>query len=130
MNPRYALPVASLLTLLLLVSHLAGDIIHGYERGATGAFVGVVTAPVVWLCGTLLWGDRRSGHVIMLLGGLLAMYVAYLHMSGAGVGVSPKVAGDFSFVLILLALAVTGAFSVVLSVRGLWSLRRATGAQP
>ena len=48
-------------------------------------------------------------------------------MNGEGVGVASGIAnssGGFFFVWTLIALGVTGLFSVILSARGLWSLRR------
>jgi hypothetical protein len=48
-------------------------------------------------------------------------------MKGTGVGVASGIAnssGGFFFIWTLLALGVTGLFSVILSARGLWSLRR------
>jgi hypothetical protein len=48
-------------------------------------------------------------------------------MRGKGVGVASSLAnssGHFFFVWTLIAIGVTGLFSVILSVRGLWSLRR------
>jgi hypothetical protein len=80
---------------------------------------------VVWLYGTLLLGERRSGYVITLLGALLALGMPVIHMRGAGVGGEfAKSSGAFFFVWVLLALGVTATFSVILSARGLWSLRR------
>jgi hypothetical protein len=80
---------------------------------------------VVWLYGTLLLGERRSGYVITLLGALLALGMPVIHMRGAGVGGEfAKSSGAFFSVWTLLALGVTGTFSVILSVRGLWSLER------
>jgi len=38
---------------------------------------------VVWLCGTLMLGERRSEYIIMLLGSILG-FALVLHMSGAG----------------------------------------------
>jgi hypothetical protein len=79
---------------------------------------------VVWLYGTLVLTERRSGYVIILLGSLLGLAVPVVHMMGKGVG--GKIAqssGGFFFVWTLLALGVTALFSVILSVRGLWNLR-------
>jgi hypothetical protein len=80
---------------------------------------------VVWLYGALVLAERPSGYVIMLLGSLLAFGVPVLHMKGKGVGVASGIAqssGGFRFVWMLIALGVTGLFSAILSVRGLWSL--------
>ena len=78
----------------------------------------------------LLFAERRSGHIIMLVGLLLALLMVVVHTRGPGDVVSgefAKSAGAFFFVWTLMALGVTGMFSVILSVRGLWSLRRTTG---
>jgi len=70
---------------------------------------------------------RRSGHVLMLLGGLLGSVVPLAHMRGAGL-VGGRIVGSggiFFWVWTLVALGVTATVSVVLSARGLWSLRQA-----
>ena len=82
---------------------------------------------VVWLYGTLVLAERRSGYVIILLGSLLGLAVPLIHRMGKGVGVGGNIAnssGAFFFVWTLIALSVTTLFSVILSARGLWSLRR------
>ena len=71
--------------------------------------------------------ERRSGYVIMLFASLLSLVIPVLHMMGKGVMHGSRVAnssGAFFFIWTLLALGVTALFSVILSVRGLWSLRR------
>jgi hypothetical protein len=80
---------------------------------------------VVWLYGALVLAERRTGYVITLLGSLLSFAVPVLHTKGKGVGVASGIAnssGGFFFIWTLIALGVTGLFSVILSVRGLWSL--------
>jgi len=55
------------------------------------------------------------------------LVVPVVHMKGKGVGVASGIAnssGGFFFVWTLIALGVTALISVILSVRGLWSLRR------
>src|SRR5512133_200848 len=119
------LVIASLLSILFATFHLADDIIRGYEKGGLPNLV-ILPICVVWLCGTLLLNNRRSGYVIMLLGSLLGLLVPYFHMRGNGVGVSPRVVGTsgaFFFVWTMLAIGVTSLFSVVLSTIGLWSMR-------
>jgi hypothetical protein len=60
-----------------------------------------------------------------VLASFFAAIMPAVHMSGAGVG--GKIAessGGFFFIWTLIALGVTGSFSLILSVGGLWRLRR------
>lgn len=123
---RSILVITSLLTLLLLTAHLAGDIVYGYEKGGLSNLVAIPIV-VVWLYATLLLAERRSGYIITLLLSLLGLLVPVIHMTGKGVGLASRMAnsnGHFLFVWTLLLIGVTSLFSVILSVRGLWSLRR------
>jgi len=125
MKNSVMLTIASLLSLLFLTFHLAGDIKYGFEPGGLSNLVVTVLVSVIWLYGALLLSERRSGHIIMLLGGLVAMFVPYVHMKGKGVGVASRLAGTsghFFFVWTLLAIGVLGLFSVILAARGLWSM--------
>jgi hypothetical protein len=120
------LTVTSLLLIILTMVHLAQDIAYGYEPGNINNLIAVPIA-VVWLYGTLLLSERRSGHIIMLIGSLLAMGMPVIHvMFAAGVfhGALAGSSGPYLFVWTLHMLGVTGMFSLILSVRGLWSLRR------
>jgi len=124
MKPKDMLTIASLLSLLFLTFHLADDIVRGFEPGGVSNLIGAVLISGVWLYGTLVLSERRSGHIIMLLGSLLALFVPYVHMKGKGVGVASRLAntsGHFFFVWTLLALGMLGLFSVILSARGLWN---------
>jgi hypothetical protein len=120
------LTIASLFSLLLLTFHLTGDIIFGWERGGLANLAGVTVIGVVWLYGVLMFRERLPGYIVALLGGLLSVFVPYIHMSGKGVGVASRMAGysgHFFFVWSLLMLGVSGLFAAILSARGLWSLR-------
>ena len=124
MNPNNLLTIASLLSITLFTLHLADDIVVGIEQGDVNDVVGGTLICTVWLCGTLLLRGRLLGYIITLVGGLLGAVVPFLHFSGKGVGGEfAKVPGAYFFICTLLALAVTGTFSIVLSVLGLWSLR-------
>src|SRR5689334_5143964 len=123
MKDNTLLTITSLLTMLLLTFHLADDVARGFEPG-TLANLGGVLVLVVWLCATLLFGDRLSGYVIVILGSLLGTFVPYVHFRHAGVGRVVKAGGAFFFVWTLLALEATALLSLILCVRGLWSLRR------
>jgi hypothetical protein len=125
MKHNVTLTITSLLSMLFFVFHWADDIVRGFAGGGVSGLGGVLIL-VVWLYGALVLADRRSGHVIMLLGSLGALGVLVLHMSGAGLvgGRIANSSGIFLWVWTLLALGVTGAFSAILSVLGLWSLQR------
>ena len=123
MKHNVMLTVASLLSILFMTFHLTDDIVREMEKGGASNLVAVPIL-VVWLYGTLVLAERRSGYVIILLGSLLGAGVPVIHMMGKGVG--GKIAqssGGFFFVWTLIALGVTALFSVILSVRGLWTLQ-------
>ena len=115
------LPITSLLSIIFGTFHLADDIAPGMSPGGLSNLFAVVIC-VVWLYGTLVLAERRSGYIIILVFSLLSMGVPVIHMRGVGVGFGTIRSGGFFFVWTLLALGVTASFSVILSVRGLWSL--------
>jgi hypothetical protein len=128
MKQNLLLTIASLLSVLFMTFHLADDIVRGMEPGGLSSLIAVPIL-VVLLYGTLVLAERRSGYVIILLGSLLFLVVPIIHMKGKGVGVASGIAnssGGFFFVWTLIALGVTALISVILSVRGLSSLRRTT----
>ena len=128
MKQNLMLTITSLLSLLFLTFHLTDDIVRGFEPGGLSNLIGGVLISVVWLYGTLVLAERRSGYVIMFLLSLFSLVVPYIHMSGKGVGVASRLAnssGHFFFVWTLLAIGGLGLFSVILSARGLWSLQKA-----
>ena len=120
------LTISSLLLLLLLTFHIAGDIVYGWEPGGLANLIMVVPFSVVWLYATLVLAERRSGYIIIFLLSLFSLVVPYIHMSGTkGVGVASRLAGHqghFFFVWTLFAIGVLGLFSAILAARGLWSL--------
>jgi hypothetical protein len=119
------LTIASLLLVLFLTFHVADVIVYGFEPGGLSNLVGTVLITVVWLYGTLVLTERRSGYIIMLLGSLFSLVVPVVHMKGKGVGVTSRLgntSGHFFFVWTLIAIGVIGLFSAILSARGLWSL--------
>ena len=125
MNPRDTLAITSLLSVLLFAFHWADEISRGMEVGTLSAFGGIVIL-VVWLTGTLVLGDRRSGYIISLIGGILGLGVLVLHMTGKGMTggrIPPNSPGAFFWVWTLIALGSTSTISAILAARGLWSLR-------
>ena len=125
MKNSVMLTISSLLLVLFLTFHLADDIRRGFEPGGLSNLVVMVLISVVWLYGTLVLAERRSGYIIMLLLSLFSLVVPYVHMKGRGVGVTSRLAnssGHFFFVWTLIAIGVLGLFSAILSARGLWNL--------
>ena len=126
MKHNAILVVTALLSILLLTLHITDDIVRGISKAESSNIALIVF--VVLLYGTLVLADRRSGHVIMLIVGLLAAAMPVMHMRGAHYGDIAKSAGGFFFVWTLWALGGLGGLTFVLSVRGLWSLRRNPGS--
>ena len=122
MKHSVMLAIASLLSILFCTFHLADDIVRGMEKGGLSNLIAIPIL-VVWLYGTLVLAERRSGYVIILLGSLLGLAIPVVHMRGAGVGaqIARNPSGGFFFVWTMIALGVTALFSVILSARGLWS---------
>src|SRR5436189_401322 len=121
MKNNLMLTIASLLSILFATFHLADDIDRGMSPGGLPNLVAVVIC-VIWLYGTLVLAERRSGYIIILVASLLLMGVPVIHMRGVGVGFGTTRSGGFFFIWTLLAIGVTTLFSVILSARGLWSL--------
>src|SRR5476649_3032638 len=122
MKHHVLLTIASLLSILLLTLHISDDIVRGISNAEPSNTALLVLA--VFLYGTLVLGERRSGHVIMLLVGLFAAAMPVIHMRGAHYGEIAQSPGGFFFVWTLWALGGLGGFTFILSARGLWSLRR------
>jgi hypothetical protein len=105
--------------------HHADDIVRGIAPGGYSNLVPVIFL-VAWLYGTMLvLAEKRSGYITVLVLSLLGMGIPVVHMTGAGLvgGDIANSGGAFFFVWTLITLGVTSLFSVILSVRGLWSLR-------
>lgn len=131
MKNTLTLTVTSLLSILFLTFHFTSDTLHARAGTpeAGGSTLVAVPILVVWLYGTLVLTERRSGYVIMLLGSLLGLLVPIVHVIGAGGifrGEIARSSGAFLFVWTLHALSVTALFSLILSVLALWNLRRPT----
>jgi len=108
MKAKATLTITSLLSILLFAFHWADDIVRGISPGGVSGLGGVLIL-VVWLYGTLVLGEHRSGYIIMLLGSIGGLGVLVIHMRGAGL-VGGRIAnsnGVFFWVWTLLALGVT-----------------------
>lgn len=129
MKRDLTLTIMSLLSILFVTFHLAQDTLHARAGSpeAGGSTIVAVPILVVWLYGTLVLAGRRSGYVIMLVGSILAMLMPVFHVIGPrGIftGEFAKYSGAFLFFWTFLVLGITGMLSFILSVEGLWRLRR------
>jgi hypothetical protein len=121
MKHNVTLTITSLLSILLLTLHISDDIVRGISKAEPSNTALIVL--VVFLYGTLVLAERRSGYVIMLLVGLFAAGMPVIHMRGAHYGEIARSAGGFFFVWTLWALGGLGGFTFLLSAGGLWRLR-------
>ena len=124
MKQSVTLTITSLLSILFMTFHLADDIVFEMASPRFASLFAVLIL-VIWLYGTLVLAERRSGYIIILLGSLLGLLVPVIHMKGArGVlgGEIGKSTQAFFFVWTLLALGVTAMFSSLLSAHALWRL--------
>ena len=122
MKRSVILTITSLVSILLSTFHLSDDVVRGFEPGGFKNVSGAVML-AVWLFGTLVLAGRRSGYIIILLGSILATVMPLAHMRGAGLvgGRIANSSGVHFWVWTLLTLQITGIFSLILSVLGLWS---------
>ena len=119
MKPNTLLTIMSLLSILLMTLHITDDIVRGISPAAPHN-VGAVVIFVVWLVGTLMLTGRRSGYVIMLLGGLFAAAMPILHMTGARYPAVATSSGGFFFIWSLIVVGTTGTLAFILAARALW----------
>jgi hypothetical protein len=125
MKRNIILTITSLLSILLLSFHLTQDALRekpGTWPAGPGNLVAILIL-LVYLCGTVLLAGRRSGYVIMLIGGLFAAGMPVLHLTSPRFGLVPRPGAAF-FMWTLIALGVTGTFSIILAARDLWNLKR------
>jgi hypothetical protein len=117
------LTVASLISLVLLPLHVGGDVALGLDKG--GAMLMFVLLPILLViaCGTLLLAERKSGHVIMFVGGFVALAMPIIHRNNGFTPTVAQASGGIFFIWTLVALGVTGGLAMILSVRSLWNLR-------
>ena len=122
MKPN-TLTVASLISIILLPFHIGGDVVLGLDRGGPGLAFVVVPVLLLVACGTLLLAERRSGHIIMLLGGVATLAMPIIHRNNGFTPAIAKAPGGLFFIWTLVAHGVTGGLVIILSVLGLWNLR-------
>ena len=124
MKQTAMLTTASLLSILFMTFHMAGDILF---RMAPAGLVNllVVFIFVVQLYGTLVLAGRRAGYIIIFFGSALGLLITVVHMKGTRGLLGGDIGNSgqaFLFVWTLLALGVTATFSLILSASALLSL--------
>ena len=127
MNKNAMLKITSLLSLLFLTLHVTDDIVRGISKAESSNTALIVL--VVLLYGTLMLAEWRWAYVITFIVGLFAAGIPVMHMRGAHYPQIAASPGGFFFVWTLWALGALGGVTMILSVRGLWSLRRG-GTRP
>ena len=96
MKRNTMLIVAALLSLLFLTLHITDDIVRGISKAESSNTALLVLA--VFLYGTLVLPERRSGHLIILLIGLIAAAMPVIHMRGCHITAkSPNPQAAFSW---------------------------------
>ena len=119
MKHNVLLIVISLLSILLFSIHVTDDIVRGMDDWGPENILGVFIL-VVWLYGTLVLPARRSGQVIMLLGGIFAALMPVIHMRGTAVTREfARSSGAFFFLWTLLVIGAIGTLSAILAVRAM-----------
>ena len=131
MKHRVTLIITSVLSILLFSLHWADEVARGLEKGTVSSAGGLLIL-AVWLSGALVFGERRSGLIIMLVGSILASGVPILHMMGRGLVLGRYGTTNnnamFFWVWTNIALGASGMLSLVLSVRELWTRRARSGS--
>jgi hypothetical protein len=120
MKRSVMLTTSSLLSIVLIMLHVSDDIVRGLDKARPLNLIAVAILSV-WLYGTLVLTERRSGYIITLIGGIFAAGMPIIHLRGTGIVNIVKSSGGFFFLWTLFALGVLGVFSIILSVRGLVS---------
>ena len=127
MKYNRSLIISSLLSIVLFSIHLAGDIMYGLDKFGLNMLTAFAILTFL-LFGTLVLNTRRSGHIIMLLGGIFSLGMPIIHVRGTSLTRIIE-GGGWLFVWTLLALGTLGMFTIVLAARELWIQRSQRSAQ-
>ncbi len=122
MNRNVTLTITSLLSILLLTLHVSDDIVRGISKAEPSNTALFVLA--IFLYGTLVLAQRRSGLAIMLLVGLFAAAMPVIHMRAVLYSEIARSPGGLFFVWTLWALGGLGGVTLILSARGLWTSKQ------
>jgi len=122
MRKNDLLALMSLISLVLLSVHVADDYVQGFDKHVVDNPYGILFFVVV-ACGIFLFRDRMIGRVILLLGGLSFVAMPIMHLNGRVPADFARAEGALRFVWTLYAIGTTGALTVILAARELFSRR-------
>ena len=125
MNLKLTSIITALILEFLLVLHWVEDVALKFEGGGpTSVYVVIVLAVVFYPM--LAYAGRRAGYVALLIGSLGGVGILVIHTMGVGMtgGRMASSPGVLVWVWHMVALGTTGAFGIILSLDGLWSLRK------
>jgi hypothetical protein len=123
MNLMRTLTVLTVLSVVLMSIHISDDMARGFDSVGVQNVFGIVILGA-WAYGALALQGRRSGYILQLLGGVFGVGVLVLHLNGKGLPTLVRSSGGLFYYWVLLTLGTTSFLALVLSVQGLWSLRR------
>lgn len=110
MRQNLTLTIFAFLSLVLSIVHITQDTMFdkaGVDKAGTAV---ILTIMIVYLYGITELAGRRAGYVIMVLGGLAAAYMPFLHSIGP-IGTAKGI----DFIFVLFAMGTTGIFSAILA---------------
>jgi len=110
----------SLISLVLLSVHVADDYVQGFDKHVVDNPYGILVLVLV-ACGIFLLRERVIGRVILLLGGLIAVGMPIIHLRGHFPADFARADGALRFIWTLYAIGTTGALTVILAARELFS---------
>src|SRR5262245_37518057 len=123
MNKNLLLTITSLLSVVLLTLHVVDDIVRGFDSAGLQNMIGIVVLGVL-LYGTLVFRERLSGHIIMLLISIFAVGMPILHLRSSRINEIAQASGGYFFIWTLWALGVLGILGIILAIQGIWEIRR------
>ncbi len=109
------LKITSVISVVLFILHVAGDLSLGYEKGSVYP---VVPIALVFLIGATILGDNLAGRIIMFLEGIASALMPVLHWKLYAV--ADQGALGYWFRAIVLSLGVTGGFGALLAALVMW----------
>jgi len=125
MKQRDLLTVLSVIAIVLVAMHIADDYVHGFDRSVVDNPYGVLIL-AVWASGVLWLRDRMAGRIVILVGGLLAFVVAFIHLRGRGYGDDYlKIDGALRFIWTLYLLGTIGVVIMVGAILEMIGMRGA-----